>query len=186
MAETRQRLLDETGRLLSERSYNGFSYADLSSSLGIRKPSIHYHFPRKHDLVSEVIRGYAHGFVGWMGQQAGRSCPEQLHAYFDLFEGFVRQGRSCPTATLVAEWGTLPESVAVELTRLMNTQVDWLTGVLERGREREQFHFVGVAAELARLVASTVQGAMLSARALGLPVYLQIVGQLSSLIRTAA
>ncbi|MGR7122804.1 TetR/AcrR family transcriptional regulator, partial [Klebsiella aerogenes] len=43
-------LLDLADTLIQENGYQGFSYADLASKLGIRKASIHYHFPAKTDL----------------------------------------------------------------------------------------------------------------------------------------
>lgn len=50
--------------LVQERGYNGFSYADIAEAIGIRKASIHYHFPSKQDLVQAVLLRYRKDFVG--------------------------------------------------------------------------------------------------------------------------
>jgi len=43
--------------LIVAGGYNGFSYADIAEVVGIRKPSIHHHFPSRADLVkTHVIR----------------------------------------------------------------------------------------------------------------------------------
>ncbi len=73
--------------------------------------------------------------------------------------------------------------MVVELQRLISAHVAWLSGVLERGRACAEFEFEGPAPELARLVVATVQGAVLSARALGLRSYRQIVRNLAALLR---
>src|SRR5882757_9511989 len=38
--------------------YNGFSYADIAEVVGIRKASIHHHFPSKVDLVRTLLERY--------------------------------------------------------------------------------------------------------------------------------
>jgi len=43
-------LLDLADTLIQENGFQGFSYADLAAGLGIRKASIHYHFPTKTEL----------------------------------------------------------------------------------------------------------------------------------------
>ncbi len=45
-------------RWLSRAALNGFSYADIAEVVGIRKPSIHHHFPSKADLVRALVAGY--------------------------------------------------------------------------------------------------------------------------------
>ena len=44
--------------LIAERGYFGFSYADIAEVVGIRKASIHHHFPTKVDLVVATLREY--------------------------------------------------------------------------------------------------------------------------------
>jgi AcrR family transcriptional regulator len=43
---------------VQRRGYEGLRYADLSEELGIRRASIHHHFPRKRDLARAVITSY--------------------------------------------------------------------------------------------------------------------------------
>jgi TetR/AcrR family transcriptional repressor of nem operon len=47
---TKTTLLDVAEELLLTRGYNGFSYNDIAEKVGIRKASIHYHFPSKSGL----------------------------------------------------------------------------------------------------------------------------------------
>ena len=41
----REQLLDHAQILLMTRGYNGFSYRDLSTLVGVKTSSIHYYFP---------------------------------------------------------------------------------------------------------------------------------------------
>ena len=42
-------------RLVQSRGFNGFSYADVASELGVTKASLHYHYPGKAEL-GEALR----------------------------------------------------------------------------------------------------------------------------------
>src|SRR5271154_2965369 len=44
--------------LIIAGGYNGFSYADIAEAVGIRKASIHHHFPSKVDLVVATLKEY--------------------------------------------------------------------------------------------------------------------------------
>jgi AcrR family transcriptional regulator len=49
--------------------YSGFSYADIAEVVGIRKASIHHHFPSKVDLVRTLgleVRAYFRALSAWL------------------------------------------------------------------------------------------------------------------------
>jgi TetR/AcrR family transcriptional repressor of nem operon len=49
-------------RLIQTRDYSAFSYQDIADRLGIRKASIHEHFPSKTDLGIAVVERYVARF----------------------------------------------------------------------------------------------------------------------------
>ena len=53
--DTRTALLESAERTARQRGYDGFSYADLADDVGIRKASIHHHFPTKATLALALI-----------------------------------------------------------------------------------------------------------------------------------
>src|SRR5262245_19625010 len=54
----RQAILEIAEQLLKEKRYNGWSYEDSASAIGIKKASIHYYFPHKEDLGCALIERY--------------------------------------------------------------------------------------------------------------------------------
>src|SRR6476469_3227193 len=58
MDDTRAQLLSEAESLIRTRGYAAFSYADLAEKVGIRKASIHHHFPTKEILGATLIDEY--------------------------------------------------------------------------------------------------------------------------------
>ena len=62
-ADTATRILDSAERLVQHRGFNGFSYADVASELGITKASLHYHFAGKAELGQALVERYAARFA---------------------------------------------------------------------------------------------------------------------------
>src|SRR3954454_17388863 len=77
--------------LIASGGYNGFSYADIADVVGIRKASIHHHFPSKADLVQTLVGRYREAAEEGIGQlEAGISAPlEQLRAYIGYWKACI-------------------------------------------------------------------------------------------------
>ena len=79
---TQDRLVEIGETLMRQRGYGGFSYADLALKAGIRKASIHHHFPTKDDLVNGRVQ-----MINWARLPAGSSF--RLHYHQDMEETFI-------------------------------------------------------------------------------------------------
>ena len=82
-ADTRSVILDIAERLVQSRGYNGFSYADVASELGITKAALHYHFPGKAELGESLIIRYTERFLQALTaiDSEATPAPEKLQAY---------------------------------------------------------------------------------------------------------
>lgn len=138
LGQTAQRVVDAAEGLVQRRGYNGFSYDDVASSVGIKKPSIHHHFPTKAELVQVVAQRYTHRFRGELLRIEGEtgSPRARLTAYADLFERtFAVERRLCVCGMLGAESEGLPPEVADEVENFFRVNVDWLMHTLLSARE---------------------------------------------------
>src|SRR5690606_25474982 len=93
--DTRSALLSEAEALIRTRGYAAFSYADLSERVGIRKASIHHHFPTKEALGIAVIDTYLERFVAELDALASRSisAKRKLLAYGEFFAVSLQEGQ---------------------------------------------------------------------------------------------
>ena len=164
------RILDVAERLAQRRGFNGFSYADIASELGVTKSSLHYHFASKADLGTALIGRYATRF-GEALDRADELEDERakLAAYAELYAGVLRDDRMCLCGMLAAEYETLPEAMQGAVARFFEDNERWLERVLEAGRERGTLAFAGPARDAALLLISGLEGAMLVSRSLGDP-----------------
>ena len=55
---SKRTILNLAEALLQDRGFNGFSYANIASELGVKNAAIHYHYPSKEDLGIPVMQRY--------------------------------------------------------------------------------------------------------------------------------
>ncbi|WP_372088319.1 TetR/AcrR family transcriptional regulator (plasmid) [Tistrella mobilis] len=153
--------------------YNGFSYADIAAVVGIRKASIHHHFPGKVDLVRALVVQYRDEAEAGLAALA-RHHPEpldQLRAYIGFWEGCIGDGSLsfCVCALLACEIPVLPPEVAQEVTAYFRRLSAWLAAVMDQGAAGGTMVLAAPPRVAAESFMATVHGAMLSARACGDP-----------------
>ena len=165
---TTGRILDAGRQLITDRGYNGFSFADIAELVGIRKASVHHHFPAKSDLAVAVIeqsraaiRVRAAEF-----ERGAADAVEALRGYTDYWERCIGNGSAsfCLAAVLAAETPSLPPAVAVAVRTHFSELAAWLTAVLALGRGQGAFAFGGAPEREAERFMAAVYGAMLAAR----------------------
>ncbi len=167
-ADTRTAILDLAEDLLQSRSFNAFSYQDIAERIGIRKASIHYHFPAKEDLGVALVERFRVRAVAWASRlvEANASPRDKLEAYFEFQGKVLEKGRMiCPQGILGAEFNALPGRVREAFLEFMEGQQRWLARLLRKGQEQGLFVDDAPPEELAVLVQAALQGALQLARA---------------------
>lgn len=162
---TADRLRETAQRLIQTNGYNGFSFRDLATEIGIKSASIHYHFPTKGDLARDVAQQYRKKFADRLEQilQDHDDLPARLAAYSECFSETLRNGnRLCLCGMLASESDTLPQKVHDEARLFFAEQVAWLELVIaDDGPQSDETR------QFAATYLSALEGAMMIARATG-------------------
>jgi TetR/AcrR family transcriptional repressor of nem operon len=167
--DTATRILDVATRLVQVHGFNAFSYADVSAELRITKASLHHHFPTKAALGRALIARYKSTFLESLGaiDRRGGDARGKLKSYAELYASVLRQERMCLCGMLAADFATLPKPMRSGVTEFFRANEEWLAKVLEDGRKSGTLRFDGGASSTAELIVSSLEGAMLVARAYG-------------------
>ncbi len=167
--DTAQRILDVAERLVQLRGFNGFSYADVAAELKITKAALHYHFAGKAELGEALIARYAARFTEALADVEARKpdALARLDAYAELYLDVLRDQRMCLCGMMAAEFETLPEPMRLAVVTFFDENENWLTRVLKDGRANRTLEFVGSPRDMARMIVSGLEGAMLVARPFG-------------------
>jgi TetR/AcrR family transcriptional repressor of nem operon len=166
---TAAKVLDVAERLIQTRGYNGFSYADVAAELKITKASLHYHFAGKAELGEALIERYATRFLEALAaiDTSPTEALAKLDAYAKIYADVLRGKRMCLCGMLAAEYQTLPRPMRNSVIRFFDENEAWLEKVLIQGQEQGTLEFTGTAKDAARLIVSSLEGAMLVARPYG-------------------
>lgn len=173
LSTTSDDILASARTLIMSGGYNGFSYADIAEVVGIRKPSIHHHFPSKVDLVRTLVARYradAQETVAMLERNVHEPL-EVLNIYADHWAKCIEDASRpfCVCALLASELPSLPPEVSAEVTSFFLFLSRWLTSVMKRGAKAGTLNLSSAPDVEAEAFMACVHGAMLSARAYGRP-----------------
>lgn len=169
MNDTRTKILDVAEDLVQRVGLNAMSYKHISEAVGIRKASVHHHFPKKENLVDELLERCAISYGDHYQQIVdGRGqASAKLRKLAALFEDGLRNKKLCLTGSISADKNTLQNSSCLILQSTMKNTVSIYAVVFEQGRQEESLTFTGTAAEAAFAFFSFLVGAQLVARSHG-------------------
>ena len=170
-SDTGEQILDLAEALIQTRGYSAFSYQDIADALGIRKASIHYHFPSKTELGIAVVDRYVERFGNALAAIAGEtanSSTAMLEHYFAPYLEFgATSDKVCLCGALAGEMMALPPELRARVDHFFRSHQSWLADILKRGAARGEFHLSAAPAKTARLVFGALQGALLVKRTTG-------------------
>lgn len=170
-SNTAEEILDIAEMLIQTRGYSAFSYQDIATKLGIRKASIHYHFPTKLSLGVAVVERYTARIESILASL----ITDQTNSAMYLFDCYTvpylqfadTTDRICLCGALAGEFHALPSEMQERIGRFFQGQQNWLARMSKRGRNSGEFDFAGPATRMAATIFSALQGALIIKRATG-------------------
>lgn len=181
ISSTRDQIIDQAFQLMLQRGLHGFSYRDISEPLGVKNAAIHYHFPNKMDLIKtlidenhQVLRRSTSEFMAY----GGPAMP-QLEGLFAFTMNQCQCGRPvCMVGALAIDYDELNDEIKTANDRFMKDSVNWLTKVMDTGREQGEFDYNGDPMSKAVSILAMIQGARQMARVHGLDYLEKIFDQI--------
>lgn len=163
---TAKHILDVAQEMVRNRGYSAFSYADISKQVGIRKASIHYHFPSKDELVRALVQRYRENMAHRCDAIAhsAASPTQQMFQFANLYRDGLEHNQICLCAMLAADFAVLPEAIQGEIQGFFRETEDWLTTLLQQGCEAQSWDCQPSAEQEAKGLIAMLQGAQLLAR----------------------
>ena len=124
---TSEQILEVASDLIQTRGYNDFSYADISITVGIRKASIHYHFPTKSSLGRACIGTYKNALENELAQIEERhsTAHDRLYALIAHYAEIVADKR-CLAASLLSDRVSLDEEIVAIVDSYYETLTEWV------------------------------------------------------------
>jgi TetR/AcrR family transcriptional repressor of nem operon len=169
--DMRSTLIDVATGQVRRLGYSAFSYADLADAVGIRKPSIHHHFPTKEDLGVAIVAAYTKHISEQLDRIDAKTGDmiERLRAYSRLYREGLEARQGCLCGVLASEVAVLPQQVQAGVRQFFGLNLRWLERVMRDGRSNGLLRDDVEPRIAARTVLAALQGAMFLALSLEEP-----------------
>ena len=169
MTDTRTKILDVAEELIQSVGVNAMSYQHISDAVGIRKASIHHHFPRKEDLVDALLHrcqtSYGEHYTTIV--EGDESAPTKLKQLAGVFEDGLTRQKLCLVGSISTDRNTLQDSSCRILESNITHTVEIFSRVFQQGREEGSLAFCGTDKDAAYAFLSFLIGTQIVARAQG-------------------
>ena len=134
--DVRAQILDHATRLFAEQGYDGTSVQQIADAVGIRKPSLLYHFKSKDELRENVIAEMlAHWNAVLPGLLLKASTEERFDATMEaLTEFFIEDPDRA--RLFLRETLDRPQSMQAMLREFVKPWLELLGAQLERAKEQ--------------------------------------------------
>ncbi len=184
-SDRRSQLLEVAADLVQSKGWSAFSFQDLAEAVGIRKASIHHHFPTKNDLGLALTEHWKGKICSGLANLT-RKFPdpvERLDAYLAVGGKMAAGGEKiCPAGAIQSACGVLPAAVETAMHETLEEARHWMAELLEEGRNQGKFSFPGSAADQATFILAALQGALQHGRAEGPEIYRRIAQQVKETV----
>lgn len=137
MIDTKTKILDVAEDLIQHVGINAMSYKDISEAVGIRKASIHHHFPKKEDLVNAILERCLtlHSIMYQEIVQSDGTAPEKLRRIAAIYENGLKNDKICLLGSISNSCTTLQKTTSHFLEKNIQTTVSIFSTIFVQGQE---------------------------------------------------
>lgn len=169
MNNTREKILDTAKDLIHRVGINAMSYQHISDVVGIRKASIHHHFPKKENLVDELLQqchiSYGNNYRQIV--EGKGSAPEKLRKLAGVFEDGLKKEQLCLVGAISTDMNTLQDNSNRILKETIQHTVDIFLNVFKQGEDEQSISINSPVEELASAFLSFLIGVQITSRVNG-------------------
>jgi len=169
MNDTRNKILEVADDLVQRVGLNAMSYKHISDAVGIRKASIHHHFPKKEDLVDELLKRceVSYGYRYRQIADGKGTAPEKLRRLSAVFGEGLSNKKLCLVGSICSNNNTLHDTSSHILQNTIKNTMSIFAGVFKQGRLEQSLNFEGSDEEAAFAFFSFLVGAQTISRSFG-------------------
>lgn len=178
--ETKEKILKQAAELFNRQGYAGSSISDIMRVTGLQKGGIYNHFNSKDELACEAF-DYAIACISQRYRTALRSkrhAVERLQAIIGVFHSFVDNPPiegGCPLLNTAVESDDGHPILRERAQQAMNSWRDLICRIIQTGIKKGEIRPDIEADEVATIVISTLEGAVMMSKLYGDSIHMQRV-----------
>ena len=174
LTQTKTKILDTAQDLIQRRGMNAMSFQDISTQIGIRKPSIHHHFATKGALVTALLERYIQDFDETVARilisrESGHAKLGRFCALFLQTLQAGRHDRGCLCGMLLIELASLDSGSLTLVRRFLRGNAGRIAVMIQEGIQDGSIAVRGGVAATSRVFLAALEGGLMAARCDGGP-----------------
>ena len=181
MTDRKNQILETAAEVLEHKSFAAFSYQDLATRLGLRKASIHHHFPTKDDLGRALLAWYQANGDEVMTRLVEAGTPgEAISQMLDMCEDVLLDNptRVCPSGAFEVDSDALSDAMREGIRDLKQRHIQRTSDLLAAARTAGELSFLGEPTDQASAIVAAMQGAREATPILGRDFFRGVIRQL--------
>lgn len=169
MTDTKTNILNVAEDLIQRVGLNAMSYKHISDAVGIRKASIHYHFPQKKDMVDALLSRCDTTYGSRYQAIVDEDCPapQKLRLIADVFAEGLMNNKLCLVGMISSDINTLEKPSCKILEKTLQSTVAIYSAAFRQGREEGSLVFSETDKNAAYAYFSFLIGVQIAARVKG-------------------
>ena len=163
---SREIIVDRAAQLFSRKGFYGTSMEDIAEAVGLTKGAIYSHFGSKEDICYAVLEKAGRMIQGKVSpyvRSQSNACDQLLamiQGYRSYAEDRVFEG-GCIILNLAVEMDDINEGLRNDLAARIMGWRRWIMRIVEEGKGRKEVRDDVDSDQLATLIISSLQGAMI-------------------------
>ena len=177
--ETRDKIVQQAAELFNTKGYSGASISDIMQATGLKKGGIYNHFKSKEELALFAF-DYAFQCVSQRLRDALRtqgSAKEKLTAVVSTYLSYIEDppiAGGCPILNAAVESDDIHSALRDRVRQAMNSWRSLISRLVEKGIAKGEINPKVVPEEVATIVISTIEGAIVMSKLYRDPIHLKI------------
>ncbi len=150
-------------RMIQKNGIDSFSFRTLAEIVNIKSSSVHYHFPKKDDLLVAIAIEYNNSFFKILDRlkQDNLSSREKLLKLIELFEDTKKKDLLCLCGMLAANNNNLTEQSQKEVNNFFLRVTEWINDILDIAKKNNELNSRLKTKSLSNILISSFEGALL-------------------------
>jgi AcrR family transcriptional regulator len=171
---TRQFIIEKAAHLFNTKGFSGTSMADILEATGLAKGGIYGNFSSKEEIAQQAFEYAVKTVMDEVSLKvrAKTTAPEKLKAVIDYYRNYsihspIQGG--CPLLNTSCDVDDTWPQMRAQVAQSVRNMLDGLIRIIERGKEKGEIKDNINAEDVADLMFSQIEGAILLGRITGNP-----------------
>jgi len=167
MVNVKERLKLIATEAAQRAGVSAVTFRELGKAVGIKSSSVIYHFKNKDGLLLEITKDYTDHILSLLKDidRDYDQANDKLEVLINFWEGILAEGKFCLCGMLASDINALDDKTNSAVQQYFDALEKWIAGVIKSSGKFDAQQ----ANNYAKIILSSIEGAMLLDKVIGQP-----------------